>query len=62
MASVIRGFKSSVTAFARNHEIPFAWQRGYYDHIIRGMNDYQRIRDYIRNNPAKWQEDEHYQR
>ena len=36
------------------------WQRNYYEHIIRNEDSYQRISDYIRNNPAQWQEDEYY--
>ena len=35
-----------------------AWQRGYYEHIIRDGADLNRIRRYIRNNPARWAEDE----
>jgi putative transposase len=33
------------------------WQRNYYEHIIRNQQAYQRISDYIINNPAKWAED-----
>jgi putative transposase len=33
------------------------WQRNYYEHIIRNPEAYQRISDYIINNPAKWAED-----
>ena len=33
-------------------------QRKYYDHIIRKEADLNRIRNYIRNNPAKWDIDE----
>ncbi len=36
------------------------WQKSYYDHIIRGEEDYQEIWQYIENNPAKWEEDEFY--
>jgi putative transposase len=36
------------------------WQRGYYDHIIRNEKELQKIREYIMNNPSKWQEDEYY--
>ncbi len=36
------------------------WQRNYYEHVIRDENDLNRIREYIVNNPAKWQEDEYY--
>jgi len=34
------------------------WQRNYYEHIIRDQRDLERIREYIRNNPAKWAYDE----
>ena len=30
------------------------WQRNYYEHIIRNENELNRIREYIRNNPLKW--------
>ena len=33
------------------------WQRNYYEHIIRDEQSYQRISDYIINNPAKWKGD-----
>jgi putative transposase len=33
------------------------WQRNYYEHIIRNYQSYQRISNYIINNPAKWEED-----
>ncbi len=33
------------------------WHRSYYDHIIRTHEDYQRISNYIRNNPANWEQD-----
>lgn len=36
------------------------WQRSYYDHVIRGEEDYRSAWDYIDNNPARWSEDEYY--
>mgnify|MGYP001067715934 CR=1 FL=1 len=36
------------------------WQRGYYEHIIRNEIELQRIRQYITENPAKWQEDMYF--
>jgi hypothetical protein len=30
------------------------WQRGFYEHVIRGDNDLYALREYIQNNPAKW--------
>ena len=32
------------------------WQRDYYEHVIRDEADLNRIRDYIRDNPARWTE------
>jgi len=34
------------------------WQRNYYEHIIRDDRKLQAIREYIRYNPLKWNEDE----
>ncbi len=34
------------------------WQRNYYEHVIRGEEDLKILREYIDNNPAKWQLDE----
>lgn len=33
------------------------WQRNYWEHIIRTENDYQRIAQYIINNPKNWNKD-----
>ena len=47
LASIIRGFKSSVTKYARINKIDFLWQPRFHDHIIRNEKSYQRISDYI---------------
>jgi len=36
------------------------WQRNYWEHIIRDEQSYQRISEYIINNPAKWVDDKFY--
>ena len=36
------------------------WQTSYYDHGVRGENDFLRIWSYIDNNPARWAEDEYF--
>lgn len=33
------------------------WQRNYYERIIRDDGEFNRIREYILNNPAKWEMD-----
>ena len=57
LASIVRGFKIGVKKYASIHQIDFAWQSLYHDHIIRNDIAYQRIHDYILNNPKKWEED-----
>ncbi len=59
LASIIRGFKSSVTAQARKIGTPFAWQSRFHDHIIRNSNEYDRIDAYIKNNVANWKCDKY---
>ena len=49
----IRGVKN-------NNWIPYdgkLWQRNYWEHIIRNDQSYQKISDYIINNPSKWNDD-----
>ena len=36
------------------------WQRNYYEHIIRNEIELNNIRQYIKNNPIKWQNDNYY--
>jgi REP element-mobilizing transposase RayT len=61
IASIIRGYKSAVTTYARKKIIEFDWQARFHDHIIRSRDEYERISNYIANNPAKWMEDKFYQ-
>lgn len=57
VASIIRGIKSALTSFAIKHNIEFAWQRGYYDRIIRNEREFNLIYEYIENNVINWQQD-----
>jgi len=34
------------------------WQRNYYEHIIRNDDEYYRTVNYIKENPAKWNDDD----
>lgn len=58
LASIIRGFKIGVTQNARLINPDFAWQPRYHDHIIRNDESFQKISEYIKNNPANWSEDQ----
>jgi len=56
IGSIVRGFKIGVTKwFVRS-----VWQRNYYEHIIRSADEYERIAEYIINNPAKWHRDKSF--
>ena len=61
IGSIIAGFKSAVTkrinALRDNHGCP-VWQRNYYEHVVRNETDLANIRQYIANNPLKWDLDE----
>jgi len=36
------------------------WHRNYWEHIVRNEKSYQRIANYIINNPTKWENDKFY--
>lgn len=57
LASIMRGYKSSVTKHARMKNIEFNWQSKFYEHIIRTEKAFHAISKYIVNNPKKWEED-----
>ena len=58
LASIIRGFKSSVTTYSKKHGFScFEWQARYHDHVIRNPYSFERIQNYIINNPRNWKED-----
>ena len=54
LGAVIRDFKAAVTRHARKHSIDFQWQARYHDRIIRNDQEMEQIRDYILNNPLRW--------
>lgn len=58
IGSMVRGFKIGVTKWMRqNTDVYDVWQRNYYENIIRNENAYQRISQYIINNPQNWDND-----
>lgn len=62
IGAIIQNFKSLTTRkiniLLRSRNKPI-WQRNYYEHIIRGETDYERIVEYIENNPISWVDDEY---
>jgi len=61
LGSIIAGFKSAATKrINESRKTPGTpvWHRNYYEHVIRSEKDLELIREYIVNNPRKWDEDE----
>ena len=55
IGAIVRGFKIGTTKqFGYS-----VWQRNYYEHIICDEQSYQRIVNYIIDNPANWKKDKH---
>ncbi|MFH1837883.1 MAG: transposase [Candidatus Kuenenbacteria bacterium] len=59
LSEIIRGFKtfSSREINKQKQNIMFHWQKSFYDHIIRNEKSLNKIREYIINNPLKWESD-----
>jgi putative transposase len=58
VSSIIGSYKSAVTKHANRLGFENGWQSRFHDHIIRNDSEYQRISDYINNNPFNWTNDE----
>jgi REP element-mobilizing transposase RayT len=58
---VINQIKSKATKrIWANGNKDFRWQTRFYDHIVRNEASLNRIRQYIRENPLKWENDEYF--
>ena len=58
LGAIIRGFKGSVTKQInelRGTPSKSVWQRNYYERVIRSEQELYNIRNYILNNPRKWE-------
>ncbi|WP_218937558.1 transposase [Antarcticibacterium flavum] len=57
LSKIIRWYKGRTSFETRKINPEFAWQSRFHDHIIRNDESFQRISNYIKNNPSKWKED-----
>jgi putative transposase len=62
VSSIIGSYKSAVTKLTRRLGCSFAWQSRFHDHIIRNLDEYKRISNYIQNNPRNWKRDKFQRR
>lgn len=60
LPTIIRSFKSAVTKHfnsGRKSSGKSVWQKNFYEHIVRSEEELRHIREYIANNPLKWETD-----
>ncbi len=62
LSRIIGQYKSAVTKYANEHDISFAWQPRFHDHIIRNWTEMNHIVQYIQHNPMKWELDRFYKK
>jgi putative transposase len=55
LGEIVRAYKAASTRLIRQAgTADFAWQRNYYEYIVRNEESLGRIRQYILDNPARW--------
>ena len=58
---IVSAYKSLTTrACKKVHPIDKLFQTSFYEHVIRGREDYLEIAEYIMNNPKQWEMDTLY--
>lgn len=57
---ILNQYKRICTLDARRINPDFIWQSRYYDHVIRDASSFERIHNYIVNNPANWRDDKFF--
>lgn len=60
LSRVIRWYKARTSFECRKTHADYAWQSRFYDHIIRNNKEYNKIKNYIVNNPNRWKDDKFY--
>jgi putative transposase len=54
VSRIIRWYKGRCSFEMRKTNPNFGWQSRFYDHIIRNAASFDRIHNYIEDNPANW--------
>ena len=62
LQQVIGAYKSLTTVewfqYVKTHNVEWQgllWQKRFHDHVIRDVSDLEQKRQYIRENPLRWQ-------
>jgi putative transposase len=62
ISRIIRCYKGRCTFEMRKINPNFGWHSRFHDHIIRNSETFERIQNYIEENPSKWEEDKFYKK
>lgn len=62
ISRIIRWYKGRCTFEMRKINPNFGWHSRFHDHIIRNSESFERIQNYIEENPARWEEDKFYKK
>jgi putative transposase len=62
ISRIIRWYKGRCTFEMRKINPNFGWHSRFHDHIIRNSELFERIQNYIEENPARWEEDKFYKK
>ena len=60
ISRIIRWYKGRCSFEMRKKHADFEWHSRFHDHIIRNSVEFERIQNYIENNPSNWKEDKFY--
>ncbi|KVV16190.1 transposase [Flavobacterium sp. TAB 87] len=60
ISRAIRWYKGRCSFELHNINKGFKWHPRFHDHIIRNAAEFERIQNYIEQNPAKWAADKYY--
>jgi putative transposase len=55
ISKIIKWYKGRCSFEIRNTQTLFGWQSRFHDYIIRDSKSFERIQNYIEQNPLKWE-------
>jgi putative transposase len=62
ISRIIRWYKGRCTFEMRKVNKNFEWHSRFHDHIIRSSESFEKIQNYIEENPSKWEEDKFFRK
>jgi REP element-mobilizing transposase RayT len=62
VSAIIRSYKSACSKTTRQQypKLNFHWQSRFHDRVIRNKKEYDRIENYIVQNPENWHRDKYF--